>query len=118
MLLLRNADAKDTALVASAQAVAAPEYLHIELVSACRRLVIGRHLEEKDALARLGEFADFPIVRFDTYALESKIMGLRSNFSAYDAGYVALAEILDIPFMSYDLRLRRAVAAHTKVQLT
>lgn len=117
LLLLRNADAKDTALIASAQAVAAPEYLHIELVSACRRLVIGRHLKEKDALARLGEYQDFPIVRFDTGALVSKIMGLRRNFSAYDAGYVALAEILDIPLMSYDVRLRRAVTAHTKVRL-
>ena len=47
-----------------------------------------------------------------------RIWQLRENFSAYDAGYVALAEALadePVPLLTADARLARAVAEHCDV---
>jgi predicted nucleic acid-binding protein len=43
------------------------------------------------------------------------MLELRSNFSTYDACYVALAEALGAEVLTADERLARAVRAHTAV---
>lgn len=40
-----------------------------------------------------------------------RVWKLRANLGAYDAAYVALAEILDAPLFTADLRLTRATGA-------
>jgi predicted nucleic acid-binding protein len=42
--------------------------------------------------------------------LLERIWELRVNLSSYDAGYVALAEVLDCPFVTADARLSRMPA--------
>jgi len=44
-------------------------------------------------------------------------LGLRHNFTAYDATYVALAEALGATLLTADLRLARAVRTHTAVDV-
>ena len=114
---MRDVSAAEIESLQAQSALAVPHYLQIELVSACRRLVISGLLDEADVLERLSGLDDLPIISFDTAGLKVVIMRMRNNFSAYDAGYVALAEILDLPLMTHDLRLKRAVAAHTAVRL-
>jgi predicted nucleic acid-binding protein len=46
-----------------------------------------------------------------------RMLELRSNFSAYDACYVALAELLGADLLTADERLARAVRTHTAVNL-
>ena len=46
-----------------------------------------------------------------------RILGLRANFTAYDATYVALAERLEASFVTADGRLARAIAAHLDVPI-
>jgi predicted nucleic acid-binding protein len=42
---------------------------------------------------------------------------LRSNLTAYDAAYVALAEELDMPLLTRDARLARAAGHQAVVEL-
>ena len=54
---------------------------------------------------------DFPLVRYPHDFLLSRVWELRRNLTAYDAMYVALAEVLDAPLLTRDKR-RAASAGH------
>jgi predicted nucleic acid-binding protein len=56
-----------------------------------------------------------PIVRHGHQRLLEPILILRANFSAYDATYVSLAEVLEASVLTADDRLIRAVQTHTKL---
>jgi predicted nucleic acid-binding protein len=117
LLLTKDAAPDEVLALQSGGTAVVPEYLAIEFLNATRRLANSGHLDEVDALARQDSLERFPKNVFDTYGLAADVLRLRNNFSAYDAGYVALAGILEIPLMTFDLRLRKAVSAHTKVRL-
>lgn len=51
---------------------------------------------------------DVNIRYFDHETLEGRVWELRDNLTAYDACYVALAEVLDIPLLTSDVRIARA----------
>ena len=63
------------------------------------------------------DFADLRMDRFPHEGLLSRIWDLRSNFTAYDAAYVALAEVLESPLITCDARLARAAEKFIKVEL-
>jgi predicted nucleic acid-binding protein len=42
---------------------------------------------------------------------------LRNNLTAYDAVYVALAEVLDAPLVTRDRRLAAAAGHHARMEL-
>jgi predicted nucleic acid-binding protein len=42
---------------------------------------------------------------------------LRNNLTAYDAVYVALAEVLDAPLLAHDRRLAGAAGHRARVEL-
>lgn len=42
---------------------------------------------------------------------------LRANLTAYDAAYVALAEVLDAPLFTLDARLITAPGHHATIEL-
>lgn len=48
------------------------------------------------------------IVRYGTHGLLGRVWELRDNLSAYDAGYVALAEALGCTLVTADARVSRA----------
>jgi predicted nucleic acid-binding protein len=102
---------------AAAEAIAAPDYLVVEFLSATRRLASLGQLDDTSALAGIHFVQHMAFHGFDTTGISAEIWSLRRNFSAYDAGYVALAQILDAPLLSCDRRLRSAATAHTKVNL-
>jgi predicted nucleic acid-binding protein len=54
------------------------------------------------------DLADLPLSRDGHVALLPRIWSLRHNVSAYDATYVALAEILKIPLLTGDAKLSRS----------
>jgi predicted nucleic acid-binding protein len=55
------------------------------------------------------DYLDLPLFRHGHQALLGRVLQLRSNFSAYDAAYVALAEQLGGELLTVDDRLARAV---------
>ena len=63
---------------------------------------------------------DLPLQRYAHEALVPRIWELRENFSAYDAAYLALAEVLvedGAPLLTADTRLARAASEHTVVEI-
>jgi predicted nucleic acid-binding protein len=39
------------------------------------------------------------------------VWDLRDNYTAYDASYIALAELFQAPLLTYDAKMARATAA-------
>lgn len=86
----------------------APELVDAELLSVLRRLVLAGQLPEAQALLALETAEKLGLRRHPTRTLWPRAWQLRSNLSAYDALYVALAEELSLPLLSSDGRLARA----------
>ncbi|HEU0303370.1 MAG TPA: type II toxin-antitoxin system VapC family toxin [Gaiellaceae bacterium] len=95
----------------------APHLLDFEAASALRRLVqVGEVAAERGLLA-LSQIDELHLVRYPAARLRERIWELRSNLTAYDAAYVALAEVLEMPLVTTDTRLARS-AGHTAEILT
>ena len=49
--------------------------------------------------------------------LLDRVLSLRHNFSAYDASYVALAELLDAEMVTGDAPLAQTIRTHSKLRV-
>lgn len=83
----------------------APSLIDFEVANALRGLSLGGKLDVADAEAALADFLDLPVTRHSGSVLAERIWRLRSNFNAYDAAYLALAELLDCPVLTGDAKL-------------
>lgn len=96
----------------------APSLLDFEVVSALRGLTLGGHLSTARAQDVLADFDALPIERWSSApALRQRSFSLRENLSAYDAAYVALAEALQCPLLTPDVRLARSSGHDVEVRV-
>jgi predicted nucleic acid-binding protein len=98
----------------------APQLVDVEVLSALRRVVAAGDASPARAAEVVDDLVDLPLQRYAHEALVPRIWELRENFSAYDAAYVALAEVLiddGAPLLTADLRLARAASEHTGVKI-
>lgn len=86
----------------------APHLIDLEVSQVLRRLVSGRALTLDRALDARSDYADLALVRYPHHPLLDRIWELREMLSAYDAAFVALAEVLDVALVTSDARLARA----------
>ena len=111
---------KDETLAASlteGEILAAPDLIDVECLSAFRRLELSKRVTPAQAANFIGLFALLRLTIYPSRNLLEPIWTLRRNFSAYDAAYVALAASLDVPLLTADQRLHRAVVEHTPVKV-
>lgn len=92
-----------------------PHLIDAEVGQALRREVAADRLGEGRADAALLDLMRMPLRRIDHIGLIQRAWELRHNFSFYDGLYVALAEGLDVPLVTLDRRLARAVDDATGV---
>ena len=57
------------------------------------------------------------MTRYPVFSLLDRVWELRDNLSAYDASYVALAELLDCNLLTADARLSRAPGIRCSMRL-
>jgi len=95
------------ALVASAGRLHAPHVLDLEVASALRRQAGVGELSSRRAGVALHDFRALPIERYPATELLDRIWQLRDRMTPYDAAYIALAEVLEFPLATSDLRLSR-----------
>ncbi len=98
----------------------APHLVGVEVASALRRIVALGETDAPRATEALTDFLDLPLERYAHEALLPRAWTLRDNLSAYDATYVALAEVLEdrgAPLLTADRRLARAARAHSEVEV-
>jgi len=93
-----------------------PALCDVEIAAALRKGLLSRRMSLGRAAAAVEDYLDLPLVRHGHGRLIAAILEKRANFSAYDAAYVALAEILSAALLSVDRRLLRATARHTVVR--
>jgi predicted nucleic acid-binding protein len=92
-----------------------PALCDVEIAAVLRRLLLAGRLSEGRAHEALADYNDLPLTRHGHVTLLPRIVALRTNFTAYDAAYVALAESLPGSLVTADQRLARALAALGRV---
>jgi len=96
----------------------APALLDYEVVSALRGLTLRGNLTASRAEDALTDFEDLQVHRWPAAdALRRRAFQLRDNVSAHDAAYVALAEALDCPLLTRDVRLAKATSHLVPVEV-
>ena len=99
------------------QTLHAPHLLDIEVAQVIRRYSANGEIDSERGRASLADLADFPLQRYPHDFLLPRIWDLQNNLTAYDAAYVALAEVLDAPLLTRDRRLAAAAGHHARVEL-
>jgi predicted nucleic acid-binding protein len=117
--LLRTPAAKavERRLFEQRQTLHAPHLLDVEVAQVIRRYAAAGELDAERGRAALADLADFPIRRYPHDFLLPRVWELRNNLSAYDAVYVALAEVLNAPLLTRDRRLAAVARQHSRVEL-
>jgi predicted nucleic acid-binding protein len=95
----------------------APHLLDVEVTSAIRRWVLSGRLSVEDARMSLRDLRDMAADRHAHEPLLDRALDLRDAVSAYDAVYVALAELLGARLVTADHRLARASGIRCPVTL-
>ena len=118
-LLLRTpaAEAVERRVFKIGETLHAPHLLDIEVVQVLRRYAARGELSAHRGRLAIAILAQFPIMRYGHEPLLPRIWTLRTNLTAYDAAYVALAEGLDCPLLTRDQRLAVAPGARGRAQL-
>jgi predicted nucleic acid-binding protein len=86
----------------------APHVLDIEVLGSLRKLVVMGRLSAVRASEAVEDFRFLSVRRYPHVPLLERVWELRETVTASDAAFVALAEALDAPLVTTDLRLARA----------
>jgi predicted nucleic acid-binding protein len=118
-VLLRTSRAElvEERLFGAGETLHAPHLIDIETTQVLRRYALGGQIDGARGRAALDDLADFPLRRYPHNVFLPRIWDLRHNLTAYDAVYVALAEVLDAPLVTCDRRLAVASGHRAWVDL-
>lgn len=95
--------------------ILAPAHLDVEVAQVTRRLAHGAVITPARGRAMLELLAEAPIRRVPLPPLLPRVWALRQNLTAYDAAYVALAEAISAPLMTFDQKILSAPGHHATV---
>ena len=98
--------------------LAVPHLIDSEVTNVLRRFVVQKILTEKQGASALDGFTGLALTRFPADWLRPRMWALRNNLSAYDATYVALAEMTQATaLLTTDARLANASGIRCPVEL-
>ena len=111
-LMDRDEKAEAVRIMLAPVDLVAPHLVDLEVMQGLRRHDRdGLH----DAVRALRQFRLLEIRRFDHEPLLPRIWELRHNLTAYDAAYVALAEVIAAPLFTSDRRIATAPGHRAEV---
>ena len=118
-LLLRLAAAKalEKRMFAPGESLHVPHLIDLEVAQVLRRYWLAGELTATRAREAFEDLAALPLQRYAHEVFLGRIWELRNNVTAYDAAYLALAEVLDAPLLTRDKRLAAAGGHHATVEL-
>ena len=94
-----------------------PHLIDPEVASGLRRQVASREIAAGDGWSALDTWRRLGLTRYPLQVLLERVWELRDNLSAYDAGYVALAESLGCSLVTADAPLSRAPGPRCPITL-
>jgi predicted nucleic acid-binding protein len=94
----------------------APDLAPVETANVLRRLEHAGRLSTAEASLAHSDLLALGLELWPYSILGSRTWQLRGSLTAYDATYVALAEMLDVPLITLDSRLARAASSVAGVQ--
>ena len=85
--------------------LAAPHLADLEVTSVLRRSVAAGSVTVQRACQALQDLSDLDVERVAHTSLLPRVWELRGNYTAYDASYVALAELVQAPLLTCDAKM-------------
>ena len=101
--------------VVSKGVLAAPDIVFPEASNVLRRLGLSGALPWADASQAHHDLVQLEITLFSFIPFFERVWELRHNLSSYDAWYVSVAEYLNCPLATLDLRLSRATGPTCRI---
>jgi predicted nucleic acid-binding protein len=95
----------------------APHLLPVEVTNTLRRLVLAGRVTASAAHDALRDLRELAIEHYPFEPFAERVWELRSTITAYDAWYVALAEVHDAPLATLDARLAGAAGPDCRFAL-
>ncbi|HUE97328.1 MAG TPA: PIN domain-containing protein, partial [Longimicrobiaceae bacterium] len=94
-----------------------PALCDVEMIAVLRRFLREGRISERRSAEALKSYLDLPVTKHGHGPLLARALALRANFTAYDAMYVALGELLGAALLTTDRRLARAARRHTSLEV-
>lgn len=116
-LRVPTADTAAYRLFHSGETLHAPHLLDLEVTQVLRRHEATRQAEPARCREALDDLARVRLFRHPHNVLLPRVWELRNNLTAYDAAYVALAEMLSAPLLTRDQRLAASAGHHARIEL-
>jgi predicted nucleic acid-binding protein len=85
-----------------------PEGFELEVAHALRGITIRGVLNWEEYGVQVNRLSELPVTRVPASILLDRVATLGRTIGAYDAAFVALAELLHVPLLTSDARLTRA----------
>ncbi|MGH3040909.1 MAG: type II toxin-antitoxin system VapC family toxin [Gaiellaceae bacterium] len=97
--------------------LSAPDLVDVETVSVLRKRWLAGTLSDQRFAAAVEDLEHLAFERVPVLRLMRRAYELRANVSAYDASYVALAELLGCELLTADQRLAKAPGPRCTIRL-
>jgi predicted nucleic acid-binding protein len=97
--------------------LAAPDLVDVETVAVLRKRWVAGSMSDGRLLAAVKDLEAIGLDRYPTLRLMRRAYELRANVTAYDAAYVALAEVLGCELVTGDRRLGDAPAPRCTIRV-
>lgn len=104
------------ARLATAASAAIPDLADVETVSVLRKRWIAGTLATERFRDAVDDLLALPLTRYPTGPLMNRAYELRSNVTAYDATYIAIAEALDCVLVTGDTKLANASGPRCRIE--
>lgn len=100
-----------------AGALAAPDLVDVETVAVLRKRWVAGTLSEERFASAIEHLEVLDVDRYPTLRFMRRAYELRANVTAYDASYVALAEVLGCELLTADRRLAHATGPRCAIRV-
>jgi predicted nucleic acid-binding protein len=95
----------------------APHVIDLEVLSALRSMEARKQIPHAVATTAVSDLLAVDLARHGHDLLAPRIWQLRTNLTAYDASYIALAELLASPIITCDAKLAAAPGNRARIEL-
>lgn len=101
----------------SAGEISAPDLVDVETVAVLRKRWLAKTISTRRFASAVDDLEAMAIDRYPTLRFMRRAYEVRENVTAYDASYIALAEVLGCELLTGDARLAKAPGTRCAIRL-